>query len=450
MKRSKVSSSAVGHGGGRIKFSKITACIACMAVAFALFAANTPRTFAENAKLAAFTFDDGPHSTYTPMLLDGLKARGVKATFFVLGSNIRNKGDIVYRIYEEGHQLASHAWSHTSLTSLSDAQIRNEIERTAETLADITGLTDFMVRPPNGAISPRVAAAIGAPVIMWNADPTGGVHPTAQATMTSRLISSMRDGSIVVMHDTSAGNVNSALAAIDALKAQGFEFVTVNELFRLKGVTPQNGSIYYSAAWTDPGGYDESMLDLHWAAESIAFVQEAWIMAKDGTGFRPNRPMTRAVAVDALWRMALACGAASVATDSDALGGSGAGSGFVAGFSDVPVGQWYSRSILWACENGIAGGYYNGLFGTNDYVSREQFYVMLDRCRVAFGGWAPEGQSAVAFCDDVRISSWARQSVMNIRNSGFTSSNDIEIFRPLDNITRAEASELIMWFMSSH
>ena len=421
----------------------------CLTVILVILVAYAPVTSAANIKLAAFTFDDGPHATYTPLLLDGLKERGVKATFFILGSNVPNKRGIITRMHEEGHQIANHSWSHTSFTSISDAQIRNEISRTSALLTEITGQTDFVVRPPNGAVSSRVAAAIGAPVIMWNVDPTGGRHPTAQSTMTSNLISSTRDGSIIIMHDTSAANVNSSLAAIDALKARGFEFVTLNELFRLKGVTPRNGELYYSASATAFRNYDESQLSRHWAATAINFVVDKGIMGGDGTGFRPNIQMTRGVAVTVLWRM-VTIGGMTPAGGAGPPGGSSAGngSGHISGFTDVPAGQWFSQGVEWACANGIAGGYSETEFGVNDNISREQFYAMLDRCRILFGVNTPAGPSAVSYGDDWRISGWARQSVMNIRNAGFSSRNDVEIFRPGDDITRAEAAELIMWLMT--
>ena len=429
----------------------------CIAVALALIAAGAPKANAVNVKIAAFTFDDGPHTTYTPRLLDGLRERNVRATFFVIGQNIANKRHLITRMYDEGHQIANHTWTHSALTSLSDAQIRNEIARTADLLTEITGLTDFLVRPPLGAVSSRVAAAAGVPLIMWNVDPTGGVHPTAQATMTSRLISSVRDGAIIILHDTSAANVNSALDAIDTLKARGFEFVTLNELFRLKGVTPGNGNIYYSAYNASPASYDESLIDRHWAAAAIRFVEDTGIMGGDGTGFSPNRPMTRGVAVTVLWRMATIGGLSppaqqtsasqSPSADQPPPGGQSGPPGAAGAFEDVPAGQWYTQGVEWACANGIAGGYSDTVFGTNDNISREQFYAMLDRCRVLFNVQMPSVSPAASYIDDARISVWARQSVMNLRNAGFESLNDVEIFRPGDDITRAESAELIMWFM---
>jgi peptidoglycan/xylan/chitin deacetylase (PgdA/CDA1 family) len=421
----------------------------CLTVVFVIIVAFIPTASAANAKIAALTFDDGPHATHTPMLLDGLKKRGVKATFFILGSMVQNKRDIVLRMHEEGHQIASHAWSHTSLTKLTDEQIRNEISRTADLLTEIVGTADFMLRPPNGAFNSRVLAAANVPTIMWSVDPTNGRYPTAQATLTSRLISAARDGSIILLHDTNASNVNTAFDAIDALRAQGYEFVTLNELFRLKGVTPVNGVRYHSLSNAYINDYDETLLDQHWAASAIEFVKETEIMLGDGTGFLPNMPMSRAVAVTVLRRMAVACGLSPVGGEPLPPDEPNKKPAFVAGFKDVPVGHWYSQAVEWAYSSGVVDGYSNTIFGTDDNITREQFYVMLNRCLIIYGVQLTAVSSSVLYGDDARISAWASASVTKIRKAGFASKNDVEIFRPHDDITRAEAAELIMWFLQN-
>ena len=123
--------------------------------------------------------------------------------------------------------------------------------------------------------------------------------------MEQTLLRTAFDGGIVILHDTSQKNVNVALYGIDQLRAQGYEFVTVEELFRLRGVTPQAGTVYYkvpqSAAET---GFDETQLAGHWAYASIQSVEKAGIMSGSGGGFQPNAWLTRAQAAEILWRMA--------------------------------------------------------------------------------------------------------------------------------------------------
>jgi len=417
-------------------------------VTLAIVAAHIPPAAAANAKLVAITFDDGPHATYTPMLLDGLKERGVKATFFLVGSMIKNKGHLLLRMRDEGHQIASHGWSHTSMRKLTDEQIQSEITQTADLITEITGLKGFMLRPPYGATNDRVIAAINLPTILWNVDPTNGKYPTPEATMTSRLISTARDGSIILLHDTNAANVGTALDSIDTLRTQGYEFVTLNELFRLRGITPTNGVKYSSAPVPDAYSYDESRIRQHWAATSIEFVKKENIIVGNGNEFWPNLPMQRSVAVTVLMRMATAPGMPKM-NGKPLASNAATKPGKIAGFADVPVGQWYSQAVSWACSNGIVTGYSNSVFGTSNSVTREQFYIMLDRCREALGIQFPTVSNTPKYGDDARISPWALKSVTSIRKAGFASKNDIELFRPHDEMTRAEAAEMITWFVQT-
>src|SRR6266850_4703054 len=101
----------------------------------------------------AMTFDDGPHPVLTPRLLDVLKARGIKATFFLIGQNAAEYPDIVRRIAAEGHEIGNHTWNHPQLTKLSPAALREEIDRTSSTIAEIIGKPLLVMRPPYGATS---------------------------------------------------------------------------------------------------------------------------------------------------------------------------------------------------------------------------------------------------------------------------------------------------------
>ena len=101
----------------------------------------------------AMTFDDGPHPRLTPRLLDMLKARSIRATFFLIGENAAEYPDIVRRIAAEGHEIGNHTWDHPQLTKLNPAALREEIDRTSSTIAEITGKLPTVMRPPYGATS---------------------------------------------------------------------------------------------------------------------------------------------------------------------------------------------------------------------------------------------------------------------------------------------------------
>ncbi len=225
------------------KFTKITA----MLLAALLLVGIMPpgAQAAGGTKLIALTFDDGPSSTNTPKLLDGLKKRGVHVTFFMTGQNAERNPDVVKRAYSEGHQICSHTYDHPLLTNLSDSQIKTEISKTDKILDNAIGYDlDYSVRPPYGGYNDRVLAAIGRPCYFWSVDTRDWESRNATAAY-NMFMKYVKDGSIVLMHDLYSTTVTAALNAIDTLQKQGYEFVTLNELQVRRGITPTAGKIYF-------------------------------------------------------------------------------------------------------------------------------------------------------------------------------------------------------------
>lgn len=202
-------------------------------------------------KLIAITFDDGP-GPYTERLLDGLKARGVKATFFMLGSRAQSYSSTVARAYREGHQIANHSYDHPEMTSLSDQSVKNQIQSTNSYLTNACGGSGYFVRLPYGSGNSRVYSLVGAPIIFWSVD-TRDWSVLNTSVVKSNILRDSFDGAIVLLHDLYSTSVDGALSAIDVLKNQGYEFVTVRELFRRRGRTMSNGSVYSSSK---PNGTD--------------------------------------------------------------------------------------------------------------------------------------------------------------------------------------------------
>src|ERR1700719_4529684 len=101
----------------------------------------------------AMTFDDGPSSANTPRLLEILKQRNIKATFFLIGQNVAANPDIVRRILAEGHEVGNHSWTHPQLSKLSDDRVTAEITKTQDAIKDASGFTPTLLRPPYGAIT---------------------------------------------------------------------------------------------------------------------------------------------------------------------------------------------------------------------------------------------------------------------------------------------------------
>lgn len=207
---------------------------------------------AANKKLIAITFDDGP-SGYTAKLLDGLKARGVKATFFMLGSCAQNYPNTVRRVYEEGHQVCSHSYDHPALTTKSNDQIYWQMNKTKNILNDILGMNfTYHIRPPYGDCNDRVRGVLGqfnAASFIWSIDPMDWQDRNA-TIVANRIVSQAYNGAIVLCHDIYGSTVTGVLNAIDTLKSYGYEFVTVNELFRRRGVTLTPGKNYYDCKST--------------------------------------------------------------------------------------------------------------------------------------------------------------------------------------------------------
>ena len=183
--------------------------------------------------VVAMTFDDGPHASLTPQLLDILAARGIRATFFVIGSRIAPQAALLRRIASEGHEIGNHTWSHPSLSALGDGGILTELDLTTRAIHDAVGRAPVVMRPPYGNLTGRqrlmVHAERNLPTILWSIDPEDWRRP-GPAAVTSRIVTASHPGGIVLAHDIQSGTVRAMPATLDALIARGYEFVTVSEL----------------------------------------------------------------------------------------------------------------------------------------------------------------------------------------------------------------------------
>ena len=185
----------------------------------------------ENAlkKEIALTFDDGPHPVYTKLLLDGLRERGVKATFFLVGQNLDGNEDLVRQMKEDGHLIGNHSQKHMQLTKESAKDACSQIQCTNEKLESITGETPHYIRPPYGSWSEELECMVPMTVVLWDIDPLDWkVQNTRQ--IVNHVVKRAKDGSIVLLHDSYETSVEAALEIIDTLSANGYNFVTADEL----------------------------------------------------------------------------------------------------------------------------------------------------------------------------------------------------------------------------
>jgi peptidoglycan/xylan/chitin deacetylase (PgdA/CDA1 family) len=185
----------------------------------------------------AMTFDDGPHATLTPRLLDLLAKRNIKVTFFVVGQCVQECPDIVKRAAAEGHEIANHSWSHPAFSKMSDAAVRSQIERTQQAVEQAAGVTPTLLRPPYGAITERqkqwINKTLGLHVILWSVDPLDWKYRNA-ARVSNAIVKETRSGSIVLAHDIHASTVDAMESTLDQLQAKGFKFVTVSQLMAME------------------------------------------------------------------------------------------------------------------------------------------------------------------------------------------------------------------------
>jgi peptidoglycan/xylan/chitin deacetylase (PgdA/CDA1 family) len=184
----------------------------------------------------ALTFDDGPHVTLTPKLLDLLAAHHIKATFFVIGQNVAEHPEIVARTAREGHEIGNHSWSHPNLGKMSDESIRRQLRQTEDAIGSATGTKPTLLRPPYGSLSTRqkrwIHDEFGYEIILWDVDPLDWKRP-GPSVVGKRIVKETRAGSIVLAHDIHPGTIAAMPSTLDQLEAKGFQFVTVSELIRM-------------------------------------------------------------------------------------------------------------------------------------------------------------------------------------------------------------------------
>ncbi len=197
-------------------------------------------------QLVALTFDDGPKAATTARLLDGLDRRGVKATFFLIGKQIEGNEDLVRRMRDCGHQIGIHTYDHVALAGLSAADFDAQVGRTRAILTDLLGEGSYALRPPYGMVDDAVRQNAGCPLILWSVDPEDWHQRNVQREVT-HIVSNVRDGDVILMHDIFPESVDAALQVIDQLHQAGYAFVTVEELFAARGVPLEPGEVYRHA-----------------------------------------------------------------------------------------------------------------------------------------------------------------------------------------------------------
>jgi len=206
---------------------------------------NSPVEIPADGKYIALTFDDGPKADTTARLLDGLRDRGAKATFFLVGKQIEPNAALVKRMKAEGHQIGNHTWDHLKLQGASPSAVLEEVSKTDAELRSLLGNDEYWARPPFGQIDQCQETLFTVPLVKWSVDTWDWKLKNADKDVAA-VLEQVKSGDIILMHDTVPESVDAALQIIDVLQVKGYEFVTVKELLEKNEVTPQPCVMYYS------------------------------------------------------------------------------------------------------------------------------------------------------------------------------------------------------------
>lgn len=198
-------------------------------------------------RLIALTFDDGPSGAVTDQLLSHLRDKQVRATFFVLGYMAERTPSQLQREVSEGHEVGSHSANHTAFSRMTGADLANDTVRMNQIFMNILGHNTPFMRPPygDGAYTEKAKVNIGQPMILWTVDTLDWKYRDAQ-TVRQNAVKDAFDGAIILFHDVYQSTADAIPLIIDDLRAQGYEFLTVSELAKARGVTLQNGVVYGS------------------------------------------------------------------------------------------------------------------------------------------------------------------------------------------------------------
>jgi peptidoglycan-N-acetylglucosamine deacetylase len=180
----------------------------------------------------ALTFDDGPTPRVTDSILDELKKRKLRATFFMIGERVATAPDLARRVLAEGHEVGNHTYTHPKLTTLSDAQADVEIEKTQQIMYSVLGHRPELFRPPYGALRQNQACMLtrkGLRIVLWGLDSGDWAQPGTDK-IAAKILTDAQSGSIILCHDVYQQTVDGIGPILDGLLERGFTLVTLSQL----------------------------------------------------------------------------------------------------------------------------------------------------------------------------------------------------------------------------
>jgi peptidoglycan/xylan/chitin deacetylase (PgdA/CDA1 family) len=187
-------------------------------------------------KEIALTFDDGPHPAYTPKILEILKRYNVKATFFVVGEMAAKYPDLVRSEILAGHSVGNHTYHHVNLTKVRSEDVAVEIKACGDIIKAITGKAPHLFRPPGGDYDKSVsmvATALGYTTVLWTDDPGDYASP-GEKVIDARLLTSVNNGGIILIHDGIEQTIEVLPYIIQTLQSRGYKLVTIDQMIKDK------------------------------------------------------------------------------------------------------------------------------------------------------------------------------------------------------------------------
>ena len=195
------------------------------------------RCVSNDRKMISLSFDDGPHPTETAKILSILRKYSIKETFFTVGKNAELYPDILRQISDEGHEIGNHTFSHDLGKKSTLDTIKDELKTNHEIILKICENEPKLFRPPGGVLNQHTlkeAKEMGYKIVLWNVDTKDWMHRSADE-ITETVLSDVKSGSIILMHDYISGNTNTAEALeriIPLLLKEGYCFLTVGQLIQ--------------------------------------------------------------------------------------------------------------------------------------------------------------------------------------------------------------------------
>ena len=202
---------------------------------------------AAEGKYVALTFDDGPSGRFTRALLEGLEARGVKATFFLCGYRVEQFPALARKIAQQGHEIGTHSDRHKFFSKMSPNELCRDLARSVEKIEKATGQRPTLLRPPGGIYDRESLSQTSCrdlPIILWSVDPDDWCCSDA-STVSKRVLDRVKSGDIILLHDMYDSSIEAALRIVDRLQAEGYCFLTVSQLAQRFGKSLEGGRVYY-------------------------------------------------------------------------------------------------------------------------------------------------------------------------------------------------------------